>query len=646
VALAALGLSFPSLIGCSRPEIDAVLFEDVTASSGLSAYRGMTHGAAWGDFDGDGLPDLYVTNHLNDAQLFRNLGQGRFQDVTAERLAPEDVKGDKHGAAWADFDNDGRQDLAQMTGAKRGVGAEPKRLLLNRGERFQDVAAAIGVGNPEGRTRMPLWVDLDRDGRLDLFEGADARLDDKSPPFMFMERGGHFDADAAALPLPSRGAPFCVLAELNHDEIAELVCRLADQNHAATVADPAALPARILDLLPQTAFEDAAVADFDNDGWFDVVLVRKNPAGPVALAQPAPGQLTASLAINAAQADKPAGFRFRAAGPVRFRVDPRWPKHSVTPETILLGSGGGHPDGLSFELSPATPGIAGRPALPPGVRAGLAIGFTAPDLWEVQVSAPLEALKGGKPGEQEIQVAVESAQAIAAAAAEPATPEEAPARLFMNHGGKLEDEADRRGLHRRLVAGINAAAGDFDNDMDVDLLVLASGDVSKQDNLLFLNRGDGHFDVVRAAGGAGGGTLGVGDSVTAADFDQDGDLDLLQASGGSMGRSLGLPSDPGGYKLFRNRSQGRHWLEIDLEGTRSNRDGIGAIVRVSAGGKTQMRLQDGGIHHRGQNHARLHIGLGAQTRADKITVHWPSGAVQELAGQEADRIVRIQEPTP
>ena len=103
--------------------------------------------------------------------------------MTAQVLRrPSRPGGDKHGAAWADFDNDGRLDLVQLTGAVQGVGAEPKRLLRNVGDRFEDVAEPMGVLNPEGRTRMPLWLDLDADGRLDLFHGAEARFDDKTPP--------------------------------------------------------------------------------------------------------------------------------------------------------------------------------------------------------------------------------------------------------------------------------------------------------------------------------------------------------------------------------------------------------------------------------------------------------------------------------
>jgi hypothetical protein len=137
---------------------------------------------------------------------------------------------------------------------------------------------------------------------------------------------------------------------------------------------------------------------------------------------------------------------------------------------------------------------------------------------------------------------------------------------------------------------------------------------------------------------------GVGDSVTAVDFDGDGFLDLFVATGGSMGRSEGPPSEGGTYQLYHNIGNGNHWIEIDLEGTSSNRDGIGARVYVTAGGVTQMRIQDGGVHNRGQNFQRLHFGLAKQTQIEKILVYWPSGTIQELSKVAADQIVRIKEP--
>lgn len=630
--------------GCSEPEKSLAVFEDATPASGLGKYAGMTYGAAWGDVDGDGLPDLYLTNHLNPARLYRNAGAGRFEDVTTAFFAHEDTVADKHGFAWADFDNDGRQDLVQLTGAQMGVGAEPKLLFHNRGNALVNVAEALGVLNPDGRTRMPLWFDLDHDGRLDLFHGAEARLDDKTAPFAFVQADRGFGV-SETLAFGSRSVPFCTLSELTGDNRPELVCRIVGKNRTAQVFDLSTQPPRDLGLLPATAFEDVASADFDNDGQIDLFLARKNPPGPIAIGRATDREFIADVSISKGNADKPMGFRFRSQGTLSLSVASANPGHALTAKQIRLGEQGAHPGGVKFDLSPATPGISGLPSNAPGRDRGVHVGLTAPDRWEIRITAPASDLAAGKPATQRIQVRVASTAPISEFEAIGETgAEEAPVRLFMNRGGKLVEESDKRGVNRRQVAGANVVTGDFDNDMDADVFVLASGDVGQQKNLLLLNDGKGHFAVVKAAGGASGSLSGVGDSVTTVDFDGDGFLDLFLANGASMGRSLGLPSDGGGYQLFRNIGNGNRWLMIDLEGTRSNRDGIGAVVRVTAGGVTQVRVQDGGVHHRSQNHQRLHFGLAGNAKADKVSVHWPSGVAQELLSVQAGQILRVREP--
>jgi hypothetical protein len=631
---AAAALCGAVLIGCGQPRpVELTLFTHVEAPAPLADHNGMTHGAAWGDFDGDGRPDLYLTNHLDQALLLRNEGSWRFADGTAQWLTPGDLGGDKHGAAWADFDNDGRQDLVQLTGAKRGLGAEGKRLFHNDGGRFTDIAQPMGVFNPHARTRMPLWLDLDSDGKLDLLHGAEARFDSQTPPFAFRQASATFEPAEGRLAFNSRSVPFCTLAELTGDQRPELVCRLMGQGTAVQVFDLSGMPAKVMSTLPQTGFEDIAAADFDNDGRMDLFMARKNAPGPVALGQPSDRTVVASVAIDKGNADQPMGMRFRAAGPVQVKVASGNPAFPIKTENVYVGAAGSHPKDLSFEAGTAIGALA---AATPGAQAGVYVGFTAPDQWDVRVTAPRSALEAGKPVRQELQVMVTAPGPVTKVEAVGKTePEEAPFRLFMNRDGKLVEESEARGVNRRIVAGMNVVAADFDNDMDVDLYVLASGDIGQQQNLLLLNDGKGHFTVVKGAGGAPGSASGVGDSATTADIDGDGFLDLLLANGGSMGRSLGLPSDGGGYQLFRNvANNGNHWLMIDLEGTKSNRDGIGAVVQVTAGGLLQTRLQDGGVHHRGQNHARLHFGLAQHAQADKITVRWPSGAVQELSGRE------------
>ena len=637
------------ITACSDREKSRVIFEDVTAGSGLETYHGMTFGASWGDFDGDGLPDLYVTNHEDStgAKLFRNLGNGRFADVTAKWFSPQDLGGDKHGAAWGDVNNDGKEDLVQLTGARRGVGSEPKRFFVNDGTRLVEEGKAWGISNPLSRARMPLWVDLNRDGRLDLIESADARLDTLAPPFVFIQQGGKFTAATDALKFPSRQAPFCIITKLNNDDHLDLVCRVTAKNQTAQVLDIATLPSRELrGLLPPTAYEDIAAADFDNNGSIDLYLARKNAPGPVAFGRPAANEFVADVWIDQTNVGKPAGFSFHSAGQLTVQVMSAWPPDALAADQIHLGSKDRHPGKLAFELSRETAGISGLAAGQPGKQAGIYIGLEAPEKWELRVTAPREVVAGGHPKFRETQIEVTSSEPITELKeiGDPQKAEEAPARLFMNRGGKLVEESDKRGVNARPVGGVNVVAGDFDNDMHVDLFVVASNEIGKQENLLLLNRGNGHFDVISNAGGAAGALAGVGDSVTTADYDRDGFLDLLVTTGGSMGRSEGLPSDGGSYHIYHNIGNGNHWLEIDLEGTKSNRDGIGAVVYVTAGGVTQIRVQDGGMHDRGQNFQRLHFGLAKYTQIDKITVHWPSGTVQELNKVAANQILHIKEP--
>ena len=79
---------------------------------------------------------------------------------------------------------------------------------------------------------------------------------------------------------------FCIVTELNNDAHLDLVCKVEGKNVASQIFDISTLPARELNLLPATAFEDIAAGDFDNDGSIDLFLARKNPPGPVAFGRP------------------------------------------------------------------------------------------------------------------------------------------------------------------------------------------------------------------------------------------------------------------------------------------------------------------------------------------------------------------------
>ncbi|MGD9997961.1 MAG: CRTAC1 family protein [Ilumatobacteraceae bacterium] len=143
------------------------VFEDVTEAAGVvtdvpdPVCGQFANGAAWGDVDGDGWPDLAVTRLGEPVQLFVNQGDGTFADESAVRGV--DVAG-ANGAAFADYDNDGDADLVL-------VGDGPDALLRNDGTgHFADVTAAAGVaGAPDRRGMSAAWGDYDGDGLLDLY---------------------------------------------------------------------------------------------------------------------------------------------------------------------------------------------------------------------------------------------------------------------------------------------------------------------------------------------------------------------------------------------------------------------------------------------------------------------------------------------
>jgi hypothetical protein len=116
-----------------------------------------------------------------------------------------------------------------------------------------------------------------------------------------------------------------------------------------------------------------------------------------------------------------------------------------------------------------------------------------------------------------------------------------------------------------------------------------------------------------------------------ADIDNDGALDVLVTTNG------GRPW------LFHNEGGTNHSLRVKLVGTNSNRDGIGAVVRVASGGAKQWQMLRSGSSYLSQSELVLTFGLGAATKADAIEIHWPSGQVDKLAGLAADQTLTVQE---
>jgi hypothetical protein len=375
---------------------------------------------------------------------------------------------------------------------------------------------------------------------------------------------------------------------------------------------------------------DAASFDYDRDLRPDLLILR-GAERPSDAFQSTTHRFEAQF-ITAATNTK--SVRFRTTGAVTITAslsagsDPQG-----SPGYIRIGATQWSPGSLTFQLSSNDTRTWGIGSGSPGINVGF---LTATGEWRIAQ---------GNSGYSYAYVQVASTEPITGLAFSGASTADRgfPPLLVRNDGS---------GLATQLAAGLDAivrcqsaVAGDFDNDMDEDLFFACTGGAHNLPNRLYRNNGNGTFTEIARAGGAAGRTgaavgsgSGTSESVVTADYDRDGFLDLLVTNGNNM-----RPVYRGGPKqLFRNRGNANHWLQLDLEGTVSNRDGIGSRVYVRAGGVTQYREQNGGYHRWSQNFRRLHLGLGDNSRAD-VTVLWPNGQSVQYTNLAANRFYRLRQ---
>jgi hypothetical protein len=213
--------------------------------------------------------------------------------------------------------------------------------------------------------------------------------------------------------------------------------------------------------------------------------------------------------------------------------------------------------------------------------------------------------------------------------------------LYHNEGkGLFVDEAPRSSVGRASLLNLTFGIYFFDYDLDgyPDILT-ANGHIEEEIGrvqpkiqyaevpLLLRNLGKGRFEEVKtfdkpmvARGSAYG------------DFDRDGDLDVL------------FTTNHGPAYLYRNDGGNRnHWLQLKLAGTKSNRNGIGAVVRVTSAGGTQWQTVHSGSSYCSASDLALTFGLGKDAAASAIEIEWPSGTKQKLSTTAANQRVEIWE---
>ena len=169
-------------------------------------------------------------------------------------------------------------------------------------------------------------------------------------------------------------------------------------------------------------------------------------------------------------------------------------------------------------------------------------------------------------------------------------------------------------------------------EADAQPVVPVRGDVPEKRPTLLVGDGRGRFTDAADDGGPYFLTKRSGRGAAFGDFDDDGRIDIVVSH-------VDLKATPA---LLRNvTSNGNHWLGVSLRRGRNRAEPVGAVVRLTAGGKTQVRVYQRAQSYLSQNDPRLHFGLGKATRVEKLEVRWPSGAVETLTSLPVDRYMSV-----
>jgi hypothetical protein len=508
---------------CAQP----IILTDVTGETGITyrhsdgstgLYRiaeGVCSGLASLDYDGDGDIDLYFISgayatgvekqEIPRNRLYRNDGNWRFTDVT-EAAGVGDT-GFSLGAATADYDNDGDQDIYVNNDG-------PNRLYRNNGDgTFTDVAEHAGVTNGAQMGAGANFLDIEGDGDLDLFVSS----------YAVYTLDKHIPSTAEGHPIyPGPGL---------YDFTYEALFR---NNGDGTFTDISTAAGIAFERSPGMG---TVCADYDNDGDTDIFTAN----------------------------DTRANYLFQNDGTGRFE------------EVGLLA-------GVAYDLHGQTQGSM-----------GLDLGDYDNDGW--------------------LDLYVTSYQ------------NERASLLHNIQDGVFEDVTLASGAALGTVPKVTWGAGfaDFDNNGWRDLFV-ACGHIQDQieqfddrstyyqTNILYLNLGNGRFADVSAQSGSGLRVKLASRGIALDDFDNDGDVDVV------IQNTRREPT------LLRNDSpkQG-HWLQVTLQGQRTNRDGIGAQVRVVTADTTFLDEVHSGRSYQSDFGRRLYFGLGPRTEIQRIEVDWIGG---------------------
>lgn len=603
------------------------VFWDLAYPAGIQ-YSGKTFGATWGDLDGDGFQDLFMSCHTNQAdpyfendipRFWRNQHGSYMQQI--QRFFPI-TENDWHGNILFDMDNDGDNEVLVLTGGKGG-----NVLLINDGEHiFDNEAPATGLHQDQARGRTPGLFDLDDDGFIDIVLNNLPNTDGTHPPSLLRNMGGiQFQDVTEQMGLNALRSLFSIPTDMNWNGSKELfildnsprILRLEDGVFTEAIS------------FPLSAVKDFVVEDFDGDGLLDIFFARGKET--TAVQETLDGRIRAYF--EAAITPEPVTLGFQATTEPTFQVRPQKKYQNYVLHTGVMDaeifSGP-----IDIEANSTFTEFQGSQTVPDTLSLPhVFIGYDLDnELWEFKFATGADLVCATA-----LEIVSEQPLHLVSTTG---IPENTilPDVIAINLGG---DEFQYYPVPMPEGSGHaqSVISADIDNDMDMDLYVVRADAHMNRVNTLFLNDGTGQFSLDDSDRRPWGNGPGIGESVTQADPDNDGDIDLFVTNGKDL-----LFLENALSNLYINMGNENHWLKLDLQGTTSNAMGIHARVSLFVDGIEQRRYQTGGTHRFSQNDNRIHFGMAGYEAADSLIIDWPSGFRQTLTDVPADQILTVVEP--
>jgi enediyne biosynthesis protein E4 len=594
-----------------------VQFHDVTRESGIHFHHEraqsdkrlyletMGAGVAWIDYNQDGYLDAFFVNSgftpffhpASPAEppqpaLYRNNGDGTFTDVTTQSKIRSDGTF-FFGVAVGDFDNDGFPDI-YMTGYRHSL------LLHNNGDgTFTDVTEKAGVGNDGNWGTAAGWFDYDRDGLLDLLVTNYVQYDVDHPITCGDFRPGYKDIPHVS--------SYC-----HPDNFPGTSPRLYHNNGDGTFTDVTEKAG----LLNKDGKSLAVVlADLNNDGWPDIFIANDTQRNFLYLNKQDGTFKDATYSSGAGFSEEgrpEAGMSADAADVMNNGLMYLFVSHLDYELNRLYRNNG---DGTFTDYT-------------------IASGIGQSDLLNSAFGAKFFDFDND--GWRDLLV-INGHILDNIALYHPEVKYEEEKKLYRNIGEAVFVDATRtQGPDFRAPrVGRGLAVGDYNNDGYLDFLVNNNG----QDAQLFRNDGGNPTRI-----GIPTEQRGRGAGAPAEDS---------RSSLKSQIPNLKLPSDnPAEKPAQQPENSGNaisappaknHWLAIRLIGTKSNRDGNGAHIKLTAGDLTSYDQSKGGMSYCSSQDPRIFFGLGAHERVDSIEIWWPSGLSETLKNVPADRFLTVTE---